>query len=312
MALSSSKIKDCFRFTITFLIITAILFLVHQSRLFEARQYLTSNDCENSNLLIDPNRLLGIYGDITNQYQTTDDDGNSSIDSDSVSVKRLFTQGMIQLYGYNREEAERNFRAAVKLDPLCGACFVGIVLANGPTINNHVEEHHVEAARKAIIEAHNVFTSKPLVQTKFKALLEAQSIRFSNSTKLWIEKGQHHFNMLYSSAMKRVYNAHSFDDDIAAMYADSLMLLSPWDYFIPTTDDVSSNIHSSMHSISIRSLEDLKPHMQVAYTVLSSTLKRNPKHLLALPSSANLFCTKWATLGRLGFNKNCIFFSIFV
>lgn len=283
MRSSSTKSKDYCRSFITFSITLALLYIIQQSSsLFDVQQYFTSfylfdkNDqCGEVIANRKPNDLIGIYGDLTNQYQ------NSNIDSESELVKQLFNQGMIQLYGYNREEAEKNFQAAIKIDSQCGACLVGVILSNGPTINNHVEQYHLENARIAIAEAQKVFDSKPSIQSIFKTVFTAQTIRFSNSTELWLDKGQHYFDILYSAAMKDVFNTYSDDDDddIAAMYADSLLLLTPWDYFVPAGMSTYKEIPGAT---SIRFLEELKPHMQVAYTVLSNILKRNPKHLLAL------------------------------
>jgi len=50
--------------------------------------------------------------------------------------RRLFAQGMAQVYAFNPPEAIRAFKAALAKDPGCGMCAWGVAHQMGPTINN--------------------------------------------------------------------------------------------------------------------------------------------------------------------------------
>ncbi|MES2325158.1 MAG: hypothetical protein V4633_23125 [Pseudomonadota bacterium] len=50
--------------------------------------------------------------------------------------RRLFAQGMAQVYAFNPPEAIRAFKAALAQDPGCGMCAWGVAHQMGPTINN--------------------------------------------------------------------------------------------------------------------------------------------------------------------------------
>ena len=39
------------------------------------------------------------------------------------NVQALFAEGLQQLYGFNSIEAQRNFKAALQLDPDCLLCY---------------------------------------------------------------------------------------------------------------------------------------------------------------------------------------------
>jgi tetratricopeptide (TPR) repeat protein len=51
-------------------------------------------------------------------------------------ARRLFAQGMAQVYAFNEVEAIRAFKAALAQDPNCGLCAWGVALKMGPHINN--------------------------------------------------------------------------------------------------------------------------------------------------------------------------------
>ena len=52
------------------------------------------------------------------------------------AARRLFAQGMAQVYAFNPPEAIRAFKAALAQDPDCGMCAWGVAHQMGPSINN--------------------------------------------------------------------------------------------------------------------------------------------------------------------------------
>ena len=50
------------------------------------------------------------------------------------AARRLFAQGMAQVYGFNEVEAIRSFKAALAQDPDCALCAWGVAYQMGPNI----------------------------------------------------------------------------------------------------------------------------------------------------------------------------------
>ena len=122
-----------------------------------------------------PIELIDFYGDLSSQYSRL-------IDSDSIHANQLFNQGMINLFGFNRDEAQRSFEACLLIDSRCFCCLLGVILSNGATINNPIERHHFAHAATAIERADQLLSSKHSNLTKsFPELLDlfqAQKVRF--------------------------------------------------------------------------------------------------------------------------------------
>lgn len=220
--------------------------------------------------------LIGAYGDTSFQYNRQFEDGLSEF------TIKLFSQGMLHLYGFNRPEAERNFQAAVNSDSSCISCYLGLAMANGPNINNGVDEDNIMKGKAALQNALKRVRSIQAASSKdsyhlLVALIEAQISRFANSTDIWNTKGQEYFDQKYAEKMKSVFEAYPYDDDVASLYAESLVLLSPWFYF-----QLSSRKYSSGISFDPQYNMKMVGVIQPAFDILKSVLDRNIKHPLAL------------------------------
>ena len=67
----------------------------------------------------------------------------------SPAAQRYFDQGLLLLYAFNLEEAQRSFEHAARLDPGCASCFWGAGMALGPHINLAAQAERTTAAHKA-------------------------------------------------------------------------------------------------------------------------------------------------------------------
>ena len=69
---------------------------------------------------------------------TLDGFGASSLQPAKANeaARRLFAQGMAQVYAFNEAEAIRAFKAALAQDPDCALCAWGVAYQMGPNINN--------------------------------------------------------------------------------------------------------------------------------------------------------------------------------
>ena len=63
------------------------------------------------------------------------------------------------------------------------------------------------------------------LSAKEKLLIEAQGARYSIDSTMTREQ----LNQVYADKMKIAYEKYGTDPDVAALYADALMLQHPWD-----------------------------------------------------------------------------------
>ena len=176
---------------------------------------------------------------------------SAPITTDEPMAQRFFDQGLTLTYGFNHAEAIRSFREAVRLDPECAMCYWGIAFALGPNINmSMVEDAQPEAygaAQKAWQLAGN---STPREQAFIRALVN----RYVPPP----VKDRSALDRAFSDAMREV--ARQFPDDAEAqtLFAESLMDLSPWDYWMANGEP--------------------KPATREMLTVLERVLAANPNH----------------------------------
>jgi tetratricopeptide (TPR) repeat protein len=146
------------------------------------------------------------------------------ITTDNQMAQRYFDQGLRLAYAFNHVEAWRAFRKARELDPECAMCYWGEAYVLGPNINAPMEPAAIEPAVAAVekAKAHAGGASE-----REQALIAALTKRYSAEP----DADQASLNQAYADAMAGVTARFPEDVDIATMYADALMNLSPWDYW---------------------------------------------------------------------------------
>lgn len=139
-------------------------------------------------------------------------------------AQQFFNQGLRLAFAFNHGEAVRAFRKARTLDPDCAMCYWGEALVLGPNINAGMDEASIAPAFEAAARARTLSTK---VSAKERALIEALATRYSSDPKA--DRGE--LDKSYADAMQKVAASYPFEDHIAALYAESLMDLQPWDYW---------------------------------------------------------------------------------
>lgn len=140
-----------------------------------------------------------------------------------------FTRGLLWTYAFNHEEAVECFECAIAADPACALAYWGVAYALGPNYNKPWEMFDPVDLTSARSRAHAAVASArahldnatPLE----RALVEALAYRYpepepTSDGSVW--------NRQYADAMREVYQAHPSDLDVAALFADALMNLTPW------------------------------------------------------------------------------------
>ena len=178
------------------------------------------------------------------------------ITTSSPEAQRYFDQGLRLAWGFNHAEAIRAFRKAQRLDPQCAMCYWGEAYALGPNINVPMDEKAIAPAVAAAAKARELARrAKPNEQ----ALIDAIGTRYSADPKSERPK----LDAAYAEAMKRAAGKFPDDVDIAAIHAEALMVLSPWDYWEPGG-------------------AKLKPVVAELVETLEGVLKKDPRHVGAI------------------------------
>jgi tetratricopeptide (TPR) repeat protein len=149
----------------------------------------------------------------------------------SAEAQGWFDRGLVWVYGFNMEEAERCFERAAAADPACAMAHWGIAYARGPFYNKPWEYFGSDEAREALAVCHRAVCkardlasgAPPLEQ----ALIEAACRRFPSSANddpalfaAWEDD--------FAVAMRDVHRRYPDDLDVASVFALALMTRTPW------------------------------------------------------------------------------------
>ena len=138
-------------------------------------------------------------------------------------AQKYVNQGLLLAYAFNHAEAARSFYYATKLDPKCAMAWWGYAYVLGPNYNAVMESDNYEPAYKAIQTALKLAAGNCTL--KEKAFIEALAERYVKEP---IED-RSQLDEAWSRAMKSVFESFPDDADAGTLYAESQMILHPWD-----------------------------------------------------------------------------------
>ena len=150
-------------------------------------------------------------------------------------------RGLIWSYAFNHGESERCFRRALAFDPAYAFAHWGVAYALGPNYNvpwDSMDEVAETARRgrqalkdaKAALDrpdAHVLSDEEAGEKALVEALVDALQHRFP-ADDADTSEDKTTWNGRYADAMEKVYNKFPNDLDVALLYADALMNLTPW------------------------------------------------------------------------------------
>ncbi|UNK48047.1 hypothetical protein MNR01_09610 [Lysobacter sp. S4-A87] len=167
-------------------------------------------------------------------------------------AQRYFDQGLRLAYGFNHEAAGRAFAEAERLDPKCAMCVWGQALVLGPNINLPMPPELAADATLLATRAQDLAKgAKPADRALIAALAKRYTAPAPDDRKALDEA--------YAKAMGEAATQFPDDDDIATLYAESLMDLSPWAYW---DADGQPGLHTG-----------------TLVAMLEKVLQRNPDHI---------------------------------
>ena len=142
------------------------------------------------------------------------------VSTKNAEAQKFFDQGLAFIYAFNHEEARRSFEQAAKLDPKLAMAQWGIALAVGPNYNEpQIDPARLTAARRALEKAGELAAG---ASEKERDYIAALTRRFHNPDDLKKSATD------YRDAMSALHKKYPNDVDAAALYADSMMNLIPW------------------------------------------------------------------------------------
>ncbi|KAL4771535.1 hypothetical protein BDW60DRAFT_189328 [Aspergillus nidulans var. acristatus] len=153
-----------------------------------------------------------------------------TVSTTNAHAQAWFNRGLIWTYAFNHEEAATCFQNAAGHDPNCAMAYWGLAYALGPNYNkpwqffDKVElEYTVQRTHQAARDAKRHAVTAKNVES---ALIDAVQLRYPEE-----KPGEDctAWNQGYANAMRDVYVRFPEDLDVAALYADSLMNLTPWE-----------------------------------------------------------------------------------
>jgi len=158
-------------------------------------------------------------------------DHHHAISTRHPGAQRYFNQGLVLSFAYNHAESVRAFRAAQVLDDGCAMCFWGEALALGPNINVTYQGKAV-MSDEARLQAHSALQKAMVLKVnaseRERDYIDALARRYNGD----LSTNRDLLDQDYMKAMRSLFEKYSGDDDAATLYAESMMVLMPWDYWI--------------------------------------------------------------------------------
>jgi tetratricopeptide (TPR) repeat protein len=152
------------------------------------------------------------------------------VTTSAPEAQTWFDRGLIWAYGFNHEEAVYCFEQALSADPDCAMAYWGVAYALGPNYNKPWEAFDEDDLRTSTERA-DAATSRAGqlaagVTPVERALIGALRARYAPDD---LPGERAVWNSNYAEAIGQVYEAFPGDPDVAALYADALMNLTPWE-----------------------------------------------------------------------------------
>jgi hypothetical protein len=147
----------------------------------------------------------------------------------SAEAQAWFDRGLVWAYAFNHEEAAACFELAAEADPGCAMAYWGLAYALGPNYNKPWEAFDPDDLSSSVARAFAASAAAAShaagASPAERALVRAVAARYpaaqpAGDCSSW--------NAGYADEMRDAYQAHPDDPDVAALFADALMNLTPW------------------------------------------------------------------------------------
>ena len=168
------------------------------------------------------------------------------VTTSSAEAQLWFDRGLNWLYGFNHKEAIVCFRRAAEADPACAMAHWGHAYAAGPNYNMPWELFDSKGRREALEESFDALQRARAVKAGATsgeaALIEALAARYPQRE---VIDGMEAWDQAFAEAMGKVHRSFPADPDIAAIYVDALLNLTPWQMWNIHTGEIAQGARTA-------------------------------------------------------------------
>ena len=163
----------------------------------------------------------------------------------SPVAQDYFNQGLALAYAFNHAAADFAFTEATIHDPDCAMCYWGSALVLGPNVNANMTPSNAPRAFALAEKAKDLSQS---LTSKEQMLIDALQQRYEAVE----PEDRTALNEAYADAMRGVMQAFPEDANIAALTAESLMDVHPWNFWDkegesrPWTTEITDTIEAAL------------------------------------------------------------------
>ncbi len=172
----------------------------------------------------------------------------------SKQAQLFINQGVNLAFGFNHAEAARSFKEAARLDPNCAMAYWGQAIVLGPNINVAMNP---DDEPKAYEMAQKALSLRSKASPRERAYIDAVARRYTGKA-----ADRAAADKAFADAMRDIVKRYPDDLDAAAIFAEAVMDLRPWNYW---TQDGTPY-----------------PETTEAAAAIEKVLARNPHHPAAL------------------------------
>jgi len=232
-----------------------------------------------------PRDTVPLYTDLGNYHR--------AISTRVPDAQRYFDQGLRLVFGFNHGEAIRAFNEAARLDPNCAMCYWGIAYAYGPHVNAGMDSASGVAAYAAAQKGQALARYANAVERAYISAMGKRYARVPPANRARLDSA-------YATAMCDVSRRNADDLDAAALCAEAMMDLRPWNYWrqpsgepYPGTLDIVANLerviqrnpdHPGACHFYIHAVEAVRPDKAVPCAERLAQLMPGVGHMVHMPA----------------------------
>lgn len=199
--------------------------------------------------------------------------------TDSKLAQTWFDRGLAMCLGFNHEEAVRCFERALQADAEFPMAWWGIAYALGPNINNPLNETHQVAQASLAARMAELYAVQ--ANDRERALIKAIGQRYV----LPVPEDRSPQNEAYANALRDVHQQFPDDVLVTTLFAESLMMLSPWKQWSP--DGTPAPSTPELVEVLEQGLEEFPDHPGLCHLYIH-TMEASPQPEKALPAANRL------------------------
>jgi tetratricopeptide (TPR) repeat protein len=232
-----------------------------------------------------PSDTVPLYTDLGSYHR--------AISTRVPDAQRYFDQGLRLVFGFNHAEAIRAFTEAARLDPNCAMCYWGIAYAYGPHVNAGMDSASGVAAYAAAQRAQSLARQASVAERGYIGAVAKRYARVPPANRAGLDSA-------YATAMCDVSRRYTDDLDAAALCAEAMMDLRPWNYWkqpsgepYPGTLEIVSKLegvlqrnpdHPGACHYYIHAVEAVRPDKAVACAERLARLMPGVGHMVHMPA----------------------------